>query len=67
MTLLGPPSPDYFCAQETAPKENYVQNWTLVYIESFQGTLTHFNLKNHATIPETLKFYQSKKMSMKKF
>ena len=66
VTLRGPPSPDY-CAQETAPKEKYVQNW-LQFIQKVSKEYNYVNLKNLKTTPETLKLYQSfKKKSMKKF
>lgn len=64
----GSTKPRWFLRPETAPKEKYVQNWTLAYyIETVSKELILSMLKNCAKTQETLKFYQSKKCQWKSF
>lgn len=61
---LGPPSLDYLCAREDVPKEKYVEIWTLVYIESFQGVniiLIHVKFKDSCNNFRNIKVLTVKK------
>lgn len=54
VTVLGPPSPDYFCAQRLSQRKICAKlNTSLLYSQGINTK--HVNLKNHAKTPETLK------------